>query len=120
MPITLEPGRTFRVVLESDKAKPADQQCFFELRYLSGRDWKKVTRIADSIESSKDGAEAIDKIFEVLAVGLCGWGNLIDPESQKPIKYDPKELDRILTMTEANELLVKFRNQGIEACEVKN
>jgi len=58
MPLVLEPNSTFRVVLESDKPKPIEQQPYFEFKYLSGREWKKVAKIADSIEGSKDGESA--------------------------------------------------------------
>ncbi|HEW78612.1 MAG TPA: hypothetical protein ENH34_01405 [Phycisphaerales bacterium] len=118
MPLALEPNQTFKVVLESDKSKPKEEQPYFEFRFLSGRKWKELTR--KKIGKSKDGADALDKLFELLKSGLTGWGNMIDPDTGKSIDFDLKNLDRLLTMSEAGELLIKFQNQAVESNDLKN
>ena len=120
MPLILESGGTFKVVLESDKDKPEDKQPYFEFRYLSGRDWKKLADTADKIEQAKSGSAAIDVVFELLNMGLAGWGNMVDPGTGEEIAFDKDELERIVTIIEASELLQKFRNQGVEVEDLKN
>lgn len=120
MPLVLEPEHTFKVVLESDKEKPEDKRPYFEFPYLSGRKWKEIARKAQAVRKSKTGEEAIDAVFELIRIGLVGWGNMTDPKTGKEIPFDKKELDSILTLKEANELLVKFRNQDVEAADLKN
>lgn len=119
MPLALEPNETFKVVLEHDTKKAKEKQPFFEFRYLSGREWKKIAKQADKMEDSIDGAAAIDKVFDIIRSGLVGWDNMFGPDGKK-ISYQPKELDRIVTLTEAQELLFKFRNQIPEAADLKN
>jgi len=114
MPIALEPGGVFRVVLESDKSKPKSKQPYFEFRYLSGREWKEFIQKQAKIKKAKDGIAALDRMLGLLAIGLVNWENMIDPETKKTIKFNIKEMDRLLTMSEAAELLVKSQNQGIE------
>ena len=120
MPLALEPNETFRVVLESDKKKLPDKQPYFEFRFLSSRAWKTLTQKRAEIRKSASGDEAFDKLFEILSVGLVGWGNMIDPDTRQPIKFNKKDLDRLLTISELGELLVKFQNQGLEVDDLKN
>ena len=122
MPIALEPKNKFKVVLESDQKKAPDQQPYFEFKFLSGRDWKSLCAEADKLESKKfkGGADAIDAIFKLLGFGLVGWSGMIDPKTNKAIPYNLKELDRLLTIDEASELVQKFKNQGVEVDERKN
>jgi len=120
MPLALEPNKTFKVVLESDKKKPADKQPYFEFRFLSGRAWKMLAQKRAEIQKSASGDEAFDKLFEILSVGMVGWGNMIDPDTKKPIPFNKKDLDRLLTISELSEILVKFQNQGLEVDDLKN
>ena len=120
MPLVLEPNQIFKVVLESDKSKPENKRPYFKFRYLSGRDWKKLAKTADGINKAKTGEQAINVIFELLVTGLVGWGNMVDPKTHKKIEFNKDNLDQLVTMKEANELLVKFRNQGIEVEDLKN
>jgi hypothetical protein len=114
MPIALEPGEVFKVILESDKSKPKNKQPYFEFRFLSGRQWKEFIQKQAKIKKAKGGIEALDRLLELLAIGLVNWKNMIDPETKKTIKFNIKEMDRLLTMSEAAELLVKFQNQSID------
>jgi len=120
MPIALEPSRTYRYVLKSDRDKPKEDQPFFEFRYLSGRAWKEVAAVADDLENSAGGAAAIDSMYAMIKPGLVNWGNMIDPEMAQEIPFDLDELDRLLTMKETRELLEAFQNQGVGAEELKN
>lgn len=120
MPIALEPGEVFKVILESDKSKPKNKQPYFEFRFLSGRKWKELVQKKDKVKKAKGGIEAMDRLLELLALGLVNWENMRDPETKKPIKFNIKDLDRLLTMSEAGELLIKFVNQSAEVDDLKN
>jgi len=117
MPLALEPNATFRVVLESDKDKANPP--YFELRFLSGRGWKELTRQAGRIKKAKSGPAAIDVVYDMIRTGLAGWDNMTDPATGEEIPYDPADLDRLLTIKEANELMAKFRDQGITVAAKK-
>ena len=118
MPLVLEPNRTFPVVLEIDENKPDPKPTFY-FRYLNGREWREVAELSDRMFAATSGAEAIDKVYESLAKGLTGWENMVDPTTGELIPFDVKDLDRIVTLTEAHELMEKFRNQGIGADDKK-
>jgi len=75
---------------------------------------------ADAIAESETGADAIEKVYEIIKTGLVGWANMIDPETEEQIDYKPDDLDLLLTLPEANELLAKMRDQGLNIDELKN
>jgi len=120
MPLTLEPDKAFKVVLEIDKDKPESSRPYFEFRFLSGREWKALAKRADTLTEATSGAEAIDLIFELLRLGLVGWGNMVDSKTKETVPFNADELDKLVTLKEANELLEKFRNQGVENTDLKN
>ena len=113
MPLALEPGLTFDVVLESDKQKPKPKPTFV-FKYLSGREFRKVGRIQEEFERSETTDQIVDCLFEGVAVGLVGWSGIIDPATGIEIPFDVADLDRILTITEANELLQKKMEQKLK------
>ncbi len=115
MPVLLEANQDFDVILESDRDKENPPKFIFKA--LSCRDWRKIAKLADSIsETDTDGA--IDTIFGMLKLGLVGW-DLKDKTGQM-IPFNPDELESIVTIKEANELVEKFKNQGVGAAERKN
>lgn len=120
MPLVLNPDQTFRVVLESDKSKPKEEQPYFEFPYLSARDFRKIAEKADKVDEATSGADAIDKAMAILKEVLTGWGNMIDSATKHAIAFDLEQLDRIITLNETFELLMKMRNQGLEASDLKN
>ena len=123
MPLVLEPKQRIRIVLESDQKKPREKQPYFLFRALSCREAKKVVRLADTVyEETVTGEDAIDKLVEAINISLIGWGYMIDPVTDKEIVYDPKvnNLDLIITMPEAQELMEKIQSQGVEEQELKN
>jgi len=112
MPIAISPDETFRIVLKSDQGKPPAQQPFFEFRCLSCREWKEVVRAITAMLGSDSGEEAIDKTLDILRKGLVGWGNMKDPATGEAIPYEPANLDTLLILDEAQELLVRFRDHS--------
>jgi len=104
MPIATDPEATFKIVLESDKAKPEAEQPRFIYHYLTARQWEQVTDVMSKLETFKN-KEVMDKIFDACRVGLVGWENMMDLAG-KPIVFRAEALEDILTLAEATELLV--------------
>lgn len=115
MPVLLETNQEFDVVLESDKNKVNPPK--FVFKALSCRDWRKLAKLADAISAGSTD-DAIDTIFGMLKIGLVNWDLLTANGSKIP--FNPDDLEDIITLSEANELLEKFKNQGIGAAERKN
>jgi hypothetical protein len=110
MPRALEPGATFDVVLECDKTK--DPKPAFVYGALSGRQWRHISQLWDEIDSAQTQAEQCDKLFDAARTNLKGWRNMVDPETNRPIPFDAKELDRIIDVYEAHEILGQLRSNG--------
>lgn len=112
MPIALEPGGRYPVVLEIDKDKPAATRPTFYFRALSGRKIKEATSYLAELKESANDDMAFVKFFDAVRVGLVGWEHMIDPETGEPIAYDPQELDALVTPHEAMELFYKMIEVG--------
>ena len=112
MPLTCNPDSTYDIVLEVDKDKESDKQSVFIFQYLTGRRWKEVANLSDSFEDAKGGAAMLDLAFKLIKVGLIGWKNLTNPKGDE-IPFDLDELDDILTMSEATEMMQAVVSQGV-------
>lgn len=117
MPLALEPGAHFKVVLKSDEHKPAKERPFFLFRYLTGRAWNKIASMVDLRDrldkNNVDSAFITEETYDTIRRSLVGWGNMAGPDKKK-IPYDPKMLEDVVGMVEAQELIVKMLNQGLE------
>ena len=120
MSYMLELNQTFRIVLEKNRGAPKESQPYFEFYYLSSFEWQKIADVASEINSSSSKRQVFDRAFDILQIGLAGWGNLINPKTNEQIPYDPEKLKHLVTTLEANELLAKFRNQGFEGSVQRN
>ena len=112
MPLALDTEQTFDRVLESDKDKPEDKRPTFTFRFLSNREWKQVAKLADNIQDlqDKDLEPLLTEVENGLRVGLVGWRNMVNPQTGKPIPYNPENLDMIINPAEMWELVFKVRN----------
>ncbi|HET6442533.1 MAG TPA: hypothetical protein VFH53_09165 [Phycisphaerae bacterium] len=112
MPLALDPNQTFDVVLKSDEAKPEGQRPVFRCRFVSARQWRRLSGLEKEVERLRDekaGPEAIlNALLSRLAEAVSGWSGMIDPETGAAIPYEPEALDRVLTMNEAWELLYRI------------
>jgi hypothetical protein len=104
MPICCDPNETFTIVLKSDQNKPVEQQPRFIFHYLTGRQWKECDRINEDAGKCKTNAEGYDMVISGVKLGLKGWENLTNRDGEA-IQYDPANLDLVLTISEAWELL---------------
>jgi len=118
MPMALEPDQTFEIVLESDAGKDPPRPAF-RARYLSGRQWRRVSEMDERMAAAAGGAAACDVLYDALRLCVAGWRNLING-SERPIEvagrqiapgahvpYSPESLEDVLTIAEGQELLVR-------------
>jgi len=112
MPLTCDPDSTYDVVLEIDKDKEPDKQPKFIFQYLTGRKWKEVANLSDAFDEAKGGAAMLDLAFDTIKVALIGWKNLTNSKGED-IPFNLNELDNILTMTEATELMQAAVSQNV-------
>jgi hypothetical protein len=118
MPLTCNPDSTYDVVLECDKHKEPDNQPAFVFQYLTGRKWKEVANLSDSFESASGGAAMLDLAFDTIKIALVGWKNLTNSKGEE-IPFNLNELDNILTMTEATELMQAAVSQNVTVDDKK-
>ena len=111
MPIATDPENTFKIVLEGDKG--ADPEPGFIYRHLTARQWARVCDAYQGLEKCKNDAEVIKVVFDACRIGLVGWENIRNPESNKPMDFDADKLEDVLAITEASELMVMLRASGI-------
>lgn len=112
MPQLLDPDSRFSVVLESDKDK--DDPPTFVFRALSVRSFNRAVDQYESIDEGKSESSKMKTIIAVLCMGLIDWHNM-------GRDYDPAELDDILTIGEAIELLEKMLGgQSLSGDDAKN
>jgi len=102
MPITTDPKARIEIVLDSDKDK--DKPPTFIYRALNGREWRKVAKVFDALQSGKvAGMSAqLDAIYETVSIGLLDWVNMIDPETGNEIPFKKEDIDLILNPIEAS------------------
>lgn len=118
MPRCLHPDETFDVVLKSDESLPEKDRPYFTFRAFSIRQFRQAMLAMQKVQSLDEGKlenveVALGAICDVLRLGMVGWGNMLDHNveaGQEPIwiPYDPAQLDSILGMEEASELMEKM------------
>jgi hypothetical protein len=110
MPLALDPNQTFKIILESDKDKPARLQPCFVYSYLTGRQWLAVASLQDQLDDLTAADQIVDKVFQAASTGLVGWENMIDRNGE-PVEFNIDTLDMIVGVIEAQELIVKLLKQ---------
>lgn len=107
MPLATDPNQTFKIVLKSDQGKKKPPAFIYQ--FSSCRELREADNLYKKIMAAKTDAEINDagqkKLFMLLRRKLVGWENM-------GRKYDPKELEAILTLPEAFELFFRMLNQS--------
>lgn len=112
MPRALEPGATFDVVLESDKDKPKETRPTFVYGALSGRQWRELAALWDAIDTTPGAAAQCDLLFNAARTNLKGWRNMVNPETGNAIAFDARDLDKLIDVAEAHEIIGALRTNG--------
>lgn len=124
MPLAIDPNEMFDLVLDGDKAKPESARAKFSFRYMSYRQFREASRIADEREKLVGaGAENADyvarseqsaaKIFAALKRQIAGWRALSIP-------FSAEKLEDVLTLSEALELFYGSMRQSRISVAEKN
>lgn len=117
MPISLEPGQRYPIVLESDQDKDESIRPTFFAKSQSMRGQQRVGEVLDmwSENDSLTLKQLFDSTVEVLSEVIIDWQHMGD------IPYSPDALRDVLTYSEARELLRKVMyNQHLTPDEKKS
>jgi hypothetical protein len=117
MPLFLEPGQKYPIVLDCDADKPKATQPTFYARSQSMRGQQKIGDVLDLWTSTPDitHGQLFDATVDVLSGVLAGWVNMAG------IEFSAESLRELLTYQEARELLRKaMYNQHITTDEKKS
>lgn len=104
MPIALEPGKRWPIVLESDKGMSPEPT--FYARALSMREQQ---RVAEVIDGAKDKSRSAQEVFaenlECLKNVIIGWSHMVDENNGEMIQFDSNRLCDVIDFHECRELL---------------
>ena len=109
MPLPLEAGGVCRIVLDADKHKANPPTFLFP--WLSARQHRRLMSRYEQADASVSGAPMdIGGLLGELSGLILGWENL-------PVAFDAGELDTVINVAEAFELLNKLLLQGPTGAE---
>lgn len=118
MPIALEPGLTFPVVLDCDETKEVKPTTM--VRALSGRGHRDLAAAYDAAIAAKSVVEMQDYLVGGLTPVIAGWSNMVDPVTGQPIDYSPDKLLDVFNTNELFELSLKTLKAGRLTSKEKN
>lgn len=105
MPLAVEPGTRYPMVLDSDKGKK-DPPTFYT-RHLSGREWMALTDLAEKIEKPENLAAHLKDLFTALQQFLTGWDRVTDREGNA-LPFEERYFADALDPMEGSELFFKI------------
>ncbi len=117
MPLALEPGQQYPIVLETDENKPAESRPTFFAKSQSMRGQQAIGTVLDLWTTRDDVTieTLFDETCKVLAGVVIGWKHM------SGIEFSPDAIRDVLTYSEARELLRKVMyNQHITQDEKKS
>lgn len=118
MPIALEPGKRWPIVLDSDKGMQPEPTFF--ARALSLREQQ---RVAEVIDGAKDKTKTSGQIFEehlkILETVIIGWSHMRDANTGEMVQFNLDRLADIIDFHELRELLSKVLINGHVSHEEK-
>jgi len=99
---------TFKIILECDIGKVP--QPAFIYRSLTLCQLKTLMGMEQRLRED-DPEGQMDLLMEACGTGLVGWEHMTDPDTGKKIAFDRGLLGDLITISEANELVVKMTKQ---------
>jgi hypothetical protein len=117
MPLFLEPGQKYPIVLDCDAGKPKAEQPTFFAKSQSMRGQQRIGEVLDMWTDAPDMTlrALFDATVDVLSGVVIGWSNMGGME------FSNDGLRDVLSYQEARELLRKVMyNQHITADEKKS
>lgn len=98
-------GKRVKVVLPSDENKTEAVPAFI-YRPLNGREFIQMAEVNDQmVEGKLKVAERLELVYKTAAIGLVGWENMRDPETDTDFEFKPENLDLIVNPFEVQSLL---------------
>lgn len=117
MPLALEPGQQYPIVLDVDKEKPEASRPTFFAKSQSMRGQQAIGTALELWTRDEDIpiAQLFDETCKVLASVIIGWKHM------NGMEFTPDALRDVLTYSEAREVLRKaMYNQHITQDEKKS
>lgn len=115
MPKSLEPNKEHPIVLDSDKALPAESRPTFYVRSLSMRQQLALAEQLDDALKPEKAKDLFDRNCELLSSHITRWENM------GGFVYGQCELQDVLGFEEARELLRKVQtNSHVSVDEKKS
>lgn len=116
MPLFLEPGQKYPIVLDSDADKPKETQPRFFAKSQCMRSQQRIGEVLDLWhEEGVTIATLFDQTIDVLDGVVIGWENMGD------LEFSADAMRDVLTYNEVRELLRKVMwNQHMTADEKKS
>lgn len=117
MPLFLEPGQKYPIVLDSDMSKPEGERPTFFAQSQSMRGQQRIGEVLDLWTEQPDIslASLFDRTIEVLGDVIVGWSNMGGRE------FGADSMRDVINYNEARELLRKaMYNQHLTAEEKKS
>ena len=115
MTLATDPEQVCKIVLAADEGKPEPRPTFL-YHYLTAREMRKHRSFCRELMAAEDEADmptdTEDEIFGHLRSKLIGWENM-------GREFNPDELDDVITLVEAFELLFRLAGQKPEAVDIK-
>jgi len=119
MPIALEPGLTFPIVLDWDADKPESTRPTTIVKALSGRQHARLADVYDGIGKHASTAAIQEDLIAALTPIVVDWNNMNDPETGNPIPYSADKLLDVFNTNELMELIIKTLKAGRVAANEK-
>lgn len=101
MPLAIDPLQTFDLTLEDEKNK--DNSAKFTFRYLTGREWIKVSKQFQEALKQEDPEQGLNGLKEILGLTFVKW--VMKDKEGKDIPSTIADIDLYLTMPEIRELV---------------
>ena len=100
MPRRTDPNNKLTLVLACDQHLPPEKQPKFFARVLSVRQAEELQLRRDSNQGS-----SIQNAIDLAMFFLCGWENMVDPDTNELMEFNAENLKEILTIDELTEVL---------------
>jgi hypothetical protein len=118
MPIALEPGKRWPIVLDSDKGMNPEPT--FYARALSMREQQRVGEVIDAAkEKGRSTVDVFTEHLKTLETVIIGWAHMRDANSGEMVQFNLDRLPDIVDFHECRELLSKVIVNGHVSHEEK-
>jgi hypothetical protein len=105
MPIALDTNEIYRYVISTDRSKEIAPTLLFH--YPTCREARQIAAKFDEADKASSVDDLVRLSCEAIQIILAGWEHVTD-RAGNVIKYNPSELDTVLTLIDFDELRAKL------------